>query len=348
MKQRSEIEFGAEVEGGGAQHRGIQRLMLIGLFVVAIATTLAFGIAALNILSARATQVNGPASPVPEILDRIAHLLDELAVDDHAVSGGPEASQVSTAERLAPLLERFQEQRQRWLRFSESELAVDVLLSRRLTRQLEVFEGRLAAVAGPLATAPEPSVEAYNRLQRQAYDLGALLDETRRAQLEAARLHHAGDMREVHRATRNFVYLGGLTLIGFVVLSVVYLAQMRRHDRNLDALNRLSALLSTHTGIPLFEAMVTFLGEELGHAYVFIGKLAQASPPQVDTVAVFAHGKLAGNISYRLQGTPCENVIQRVPADGAAPSPLVSGQTYYLAVMRDLAQPITRCTFTAP
>jgi len=43
-----------------------------------------------------------------------------------------------------------------------------------------------------------------------------------------------------------------------------------------------------------------------------------------------------------------DGVVQRAPADGAAPPALTSGQTYYLAVMRDIAQPITRCLFTAP
>lgn len=40
--------------------------------------------------------------------------------------------------------------------------------------------------------------------------------------------------------------------------------------------------------------------------------------------------------------------LQRIPADGSAPPPLTSGETYYLAVMRDIAQPITRCRFVAP
>jgi hypothetical protein len=42
-----------------------------------------------------------------------------------------------------------------------------------------------------------------------------------------------------------------------------------------------------------------------------------------------------------------DGVVQRVPADGEPP-PLVSGETYFLYVERDLAQPITRCLFTAP
>ncbi|MBN8611724.1 MAG: proteinase inhibitor [Deltaproteobacteria bacterium] len=39
--------------------------------------------------------------------------------------------------------------------------------------------------------------------------------------------------------------------------------------------------------------------------------------------------------------------IQRIPTSGA-PAPLVSGRTYYLHVQRDIALPITRCTFVAP
>ena len=46
-------------------------------------------------------------------------------------------------------------------------------------------------------------------------------------------------------------------------------------------------------------------------------------------------------------GEAVAGAIQRVPAD-SQPAPLVSGQQYYLAVMRDIGQPITRCLFTAP
>jgi hypothetical protein len=41
-------------------------------------------------------------------------------------------------------------------------------------------------------------------------------------------------------------------------------------------------------------------------------------------------------------------VSQRLPQGGAAPAPLVSGETYALYVFRDVAFPLTRCTFTAP
>ena len=47
-------------------------------------------------------------------------------------------------------------------------------------------------------------------------------------------------------------------------------------------------------------------------------------------------------------GEAPSGTVQRIPSDGSAAPALESGRTYYLAVMRDIAQPITRCTFTAP
>jgi hypothetical protein len=38
---------------------------------------------------------------------------------------------------------------------------------------------------------------------------------------------------------------------------------------------------------------------------------------------------------------------QRIPSQGAPPA-LVPGQTYYLYVLRDIAQPIARCLFDVP
>ncbi len=50
--------------------------------------------------------------------------------------------------------------------------------------------------------------------------------------------------------------------------------------------------------------------------------------------------------SVRYGVTP-EGLTQRFPESGAPPA-LVSGRTYYLAVMADVLVPITRCLFTAP
>lgn len=47
-------------------------------------------------------------------------------------------------------------------------------------------------------------------------------------------------------------------------------------------------------------------------------------------------------------GTAPEGVTQKFPADNAAPKALVSGTKYYLYALADIAQPVTRCLFTAP
>ena len=39
-----------------------------------------------------------------------------------------------------------------------------------------------------------------------------------------------------------------------------------------------------------------------------------------------------------------EGARQMVPAEGEAPA-LVSGETYYLVALKDLVQPLARCTF---
>jgi hypothetical protein len=51
----------------------------------------------------------------------------------------------------------------------------------------------------------------------------------------------------------------------------------------------------------------------------------------------------SGSIRY---GEAPEGTFQNIPAEGAAPPPLVEGETYYLYVQADVIIPITRCLFT--
>lgn len=52
----------------------------------------------------------------------------------------------------------------------------------------------------------------------------------------------------------------------------------------------------------------------------------------------------SGSVKY---GVAPEGTTQKAPVSGAAP-PLISGRQYYLYVLADIAQPNTRCLFTAP
>jgi len=310
MSDRIDISA-SPVQGELGVPPGIRRLLLIGSFVLLIVITLLYGLAALKLLSARSTQMAGPQSPVTDILDRLEAALVVLTLDSHPELDLVVTPVVPMIERLQPVLTDFRAAHIAWLRFSETDLAIDVLLARQLKRQLGELDQQFRKVAGPFAGSPDPSPRAYDRLQRMALITGDLIDQTRSAHLATSRVQHGRDMQEIRDTTRNFVYLGALALVGFIVLSVLYLWQMRRYDRHIHALSELSSLLSSTSGIPLFEGMVSFLGRELGHAYVFIGQLNPGDPQQIDTLAVYAHGKLAGNISYRLPGTPCENVLQR-------------------------------------
>ena len=85
------------------------------------------------------------------------------------------------------------------------------------------------------------------------------------------------------------------------------------------------------------------------------GSISPGVPPNLD---------LPKGTLWRLDvpsrgGTPLENgtvkygvvpagQVQTFPADGAAPAPLQGGKQYYLYALTDVAQPVTRCLFTAP
>ena len=290
---------------------GVRRAVLLGAFAVLIVTTLAYGLRALDLLSSRDTRMSGPTSPVTAALDQLSSSLRALTLDDHPERHADPVSRGFEPERLKPLQEAFDDARSEWLRYSESDLAVDVLLSRHLNRKLAEVARWLERTVTPLQSDDGDRSQNYNAMQRAALEADGLVDRVLGAQLDAARVMHARDMREIRDATRIFVYLAGFALLGFAVLVVAYLRQVRRYDGHIGALDELARLLSTKSGVPLFEGMVDFLGRRLGYAYVFIAQVDPEDPRQVSTLAVHAHGKLAGNISYRLPGTPCENVLER-------------------------------------
>ena len=91
--------------------------------------------------------------------------------------------------------------------------------------------------------------------------------------------------------------------------------------------------------------------------YVYVLEASAASPtvpPNLDLppgtvwrIDVPVEGKpvLSGTVKY---GSVPAGLTQKFPAASAAPSALQSGKQYYLYVLADLIQPVTRCLFTAP
>jgi len=65
------------------------------------------------------------------------------------------------------------------------------------------------------------------------------------------------------------------------------------------------------TDTDFFYDLVRYLGENLGVTYAFCDTINPTDNTIVETLALYAHGEITGNISYSLKDTPCENVIGR-------------------------------------
>ncbi|MDX1485042.1 MAG: PAS-domain containing protein [Alphaproteobacteria bacterium] len=59
------------------------------------------------------------------------------------------------------------------------------------------------------------------------------------------------------------------------------------------------------------EAMVAHLAESLGLEYAAVCRLLGPDRSQAETVVLYSRGKIVDNFKYDLQGTPCENVVQK-------------------------------------
>jgi len=76
-----------------------------------------------------------------------------------------------------------------------------------------------------------------------------------------------------------------------------------------DAIRNIAAGVSVATGEPFFQQLVVQLGKLFQARYAFIGLLDEADPAQINTVAVSTKGAIVDNFAYRLDDTPCANVV---------------------------------------
>ncbi len=76
-----------------------------------------------------------------------------------------------------------------------------------------------------------------------------------------------------------------------------------------DAIRLIASGVSAATGEHFFRQMVQSLARLFDADYAFIGVLDERDTQRVNTLAVFAHGEIAADISYALAGTPCANVM---------------------------------------
>jgi len=83
------------------------------------------------------------------------------------------------------------------------------------------------------------------------------------------------------------------------------LTERRRAE---DLLPRIAAKISEKTGDEYFRSVVEFIVQELGTDVAFIAERMPAGSA-MRTVVLFANGRIAENIEYAVENTPCENVV---------------------------------------
>ncbi|MDP3920479.1 MAG: PAS domain-containing protein [Candidatus Omnitrophota bacterium] len=74
-------------------------------------------------------------------------------------------------------------------------------------------------------------------------------------------------------------------------------------------LGSLAAGISGHTGDEFFRGLVAHFCDVLKADCAFVGELALPARDRVKTLGVFLDGKTEDNFEYKLEGTPCENVL---------------------------------------
>jgi len=104
------------------------------------------------------------------------------------------------------------------------------------------------------------------------------------------------------------VSLNCLELEGEVcVQAIVHDVTTRR--RSEEALRTIAVGVTGQSGALFYEQLVQSLGKLFAAKYAFIALLDDNDRMQVNTLAVSVDGKISDNISYRLEQTPCENVV---------------------------------------
>ena len=83
------------------------------------------------------------------------------------------------------------------------------------------------------------------------------------------------------------------------------IAERERVDKTLKFIAQRSWMAD---GRVFLTELVRYLGQLLGVDYVLVDKLA-ADPNHAETVALYARGKILPNLQYRLEHTPCANVM---------------------------------------
>ncbi|MEO5337597.1 MAG: PAS domain S-box protein [Magnetospirillum sp. WYHS-4] len=123
--------------------------------------------------------------------------------------------------------------------------------------------------------------------------------------LPAADLHMVrldGDEIDVSAATTS------TTLYGEPAQQTV-MSDITEAKRSAELLRTVAEGLSGKVGESFFHSLVAYLAETLEVEYAFVGELIDELPPSIRTIAVQGGRTPRPNFQYRLDGTPCNEVV---------------------------------------
>jgi len=115
----------------------------------------------------------------------------------------------------------------------------------------------------------------------------------------------------VRLITRNHgvIWLLGLAGLFYVVRRGRHYENERmRHEQ---AIKNIATGVSTATGDTFFQHLVEHVATIFDADYAFIGVLNKNDPQKVNTLAVYAHGRIIDNIEYPLKNTPFSNIMKQ-------------------------------------
>ncbi len=155
-----------------------------------------------------------------------------------------------------------------------------------------------------------------------------------------------GELRDLRVSSK------AITVRGREYLAVLW-SDITEQSRSEATIRAIAEKLSVKTGDEYFLTMTEFIARELGMDYVLVGEI-RPDTQEVVTIALYGMGKHLDNITYALEGTPCEGIEdkslvmhesgtwKRFPASGFLREagiesylglPLISGDNRILGVL---------------